>query len=216
MWAWIPVIFEIFKCANSDNRCAKIFLRCDTSWQRLRTALVVNPYRSQPTSDTGWTKMQSRDQDGHVLKSLFFALGIWCMVMANDATVKSGSIYPITLKKQLRAQTVSSENRLPSIYLVDSGGAFLPLQSEIFNPGEHVVNLLSFCLSDSRQSVWRHSESRKSAMVVRLLRFIRLKQVAVSFVVNAVGDTELAMCCWATVRFGVGGRWKIAVRPTPL
>ena len=61
--------------------------------------------------------------------------GIWCMIQGNDATVKSGSIYPITLKKQLRAQMIAEENRLPSIYLVDSGGGFLPKQAEIFNEG---------------------------------------------------------------------------------
>ncbi|KAL0186938.1 hypothetical protein M9458_018608, partial [Cirrhinus mrigala] len=50
------------------------------------------------------------------------------MFVANDATVKGGTAYPITVKKQLRAQVVAMQNRLPSVYLVDSGGAFLPLQ----------------------------------------------------------------------------------------
>ncbi len=54
------------------------------------------------------------------------------MIIANDATVKGGTLYPITLKKQLRAQRIAMENRLPTVYLVDSGGAFLPLQAEIF------------------------------------------------------------------------------------
>ncbi|KAG7242278.1 hypothetical protein INR49_023953 [Caranx melampygus] len=58
--------------------------------------------------------------------------GLWCMLIANDATVKGGTAYPITVKKQLRAQEVAIQNRLPCVYLVDSGGAFLPLQSEIF------------------------------------------------------------------------------------
>ena len=57
------------------------------------------------------------------------------MVIANDATVKSGAVYPVTLKKQLRAQKIAQENKLPSIYLVDSGGAFLPKQDEIFIEG---------------------------------------------------------------------------------
>lgn len=54
--------------------------------------------------------------------------GLWCVFIANDATVKGGTAYPITVKKQLRAQEVAIQNRLPCIYLVDSGGAFLPLQ----------------------------------------------------------------------------------------
>lgn len=58
-----------------------------------------------------------------------------CMIIANDATVKGGTVFPITLKKQLRAQEIALENCLPCIYVIDSGGAFLPLQSEIFNPG---------------------------------------------------------------------------------
>jgi 3-methylcrotonyl-CoA carboxylase beta subunit len=55
-----------------------------------------------------------------------------CVVVANDATVKGGTYYPITVKKHLRAQQVAADNRLPCIYLVDSGGAFLPMQDEVF------------------------------------------------------------------------------------
>jgi len=59
------------------------------------------------------------------------------MVIANDATVKGGSYLPITVKKHLRAQEIALENRLPCVYLVDSGGAFLPLQDEVFPDREH-------------------------------------------------------------------------------
>ena len=59
------------------------------------------------------------------------------MVVANDATVKGGTYYPITVKKHLRAQEVALENRLPCVYLVDSGGAFLPLQADVFPDREH-------------------------------------------------------------------------------
>ncbi|MBD8868078.1 carboxyl transferase domain-containing protein [Nocardioides donggukensis] len=59
------------------------------------------------------------------------------MVIANDATVKGGTYYPITVKKHLRAQQIAAENRLPCIALVDSGGAFLPLQDEVFPDREH-------------------------------------------------------------------------------
>jgi acetyl-CoA carboxylase carboxyltransferase component len=55
-----------------------------------------------------------------------------CMIVANDATVKGGSYYPMTVKKHLRAQEIALENNLPCIYLVDSGGAFLPMQDEVF------------------------------------------------------------------------------------
>ena len=59
------------------------------------------------------------------------------MVVANDATVKGGTYYPITVKKHLRAQEIALENRLPCVYLVDSGGAFLPLQADVFPDREH-------------------------------------------------------------------------------
>src|SRR5687768_4880727 len=59
------------------------------------------------------------------------------MVVANDATVKGGTYFPLTVKKHLRAQEVAEENRLPCVYLVDSGGAFLPLQAEVFPDREH-------------------------------------------------------------------------------
>ncbi|HLL98067.1 MAG TPA: carboxyl transferase domain-containing protein, partial [Rubrobacteraceae bacterium] len=59
------------------------------------------------------------------------------MVVANDATVKGGTYYPITVKKHLRAQEIAEQNRLPCIYLVDSGGAFLPLQDEVFPDRDH-------------------------------------------------------------------------------
>ncbi|MGH3532260.1 MAG: carboxyl transferase domain-containing protein, partial [Mycobacterium sp.] len=60
-----------------------------------------------------------------------------CMVVANDATVKGGTYYPITVKKHLRAQEIAGQNRLPCIYLVDSGGAFLPRQDEVFPDRDH-------------------------------------------------------------------------------
>ena len=59
------------------------------------------------------------------------------MVIANDATVKGGTYYPMTVKKHLRAQEIALENRLPCVYLVDSGGAFLPLQADVFPDREH-------------------------------------------------------------------------------
>jgi acetyl-CoA carboxylase carboxyltransferase component len=63
--------------------------------------------------------------------------GRQCVLVANDATVKGGSYYPLTVKKHLRAQEVARQNRLPCLYLVDSGGAFLPLQAEVFPDRDH-------------------------------------------------------------------------------
>jgi len=63
--------------------------------------------------------------------------GVECMIIANDATVKGGSYYPLTVKKHLRAQAIAQQNRLPCVYLVDSGGANLPRQDEVFPDREH-------------------------------------------------------------------------------
>src|SRR5829696_3721292 len=65
-----------------------------------------------------------------------------CMIVANDATVKGGTYYPITVKKHLRAQEIAEQNRLPCIYLVDSGGAFLPLQDEVFPDRDHFGRII--------------------------------------------------------------------------
>lgn len=63
--------------------------------------------------------------------------GVPCMIIANDATVKGGSYFPMTVKKHLRAQEIAAENGLPCIYLVDSGGAYLPLQDQVFPDRDH-------------------------------------------------------------------------------
>ena len=60
-----------------------------------------------------------------------------CVIIANDATIKGGTYYPMTVKKHLRAQEIARENHLPCVYMVDSGGAFLPLQDEIFPDERH-------------------------------------------------------------------------------
>ncbi|WP_172201612.1 carboxyl transferase domain-containing protein [Niveibacterium sp. COAC-50] len=74
---------------------------------------------------------------GGVVAGIGRVSGRECLIIANDATVKGGTYYPITVKKHLRAQEIAAENRLPCIYLVDSGGAFLPMQDEVFPDRDH-------------------------------------------------------------------------------
>jgi 3-methylcrotonyl-CoA carboxylase beta subunit len=74
---------------------------------------------------------------GGVVVKIGFIKGTQCIVVANDATVKAGAWFPITAKKNLRAQEIAMENKLPIIYLVDSAGVFLPMQDEIFPDKEH-------------------------------------------------------------------------------
>ena len=72
-----------------------------------------------------------------IITGIILVSGQSCIVIANDATVKGGTYYPLTVKKHLRAQEIAIENRLPCIYLVDSGGAFLPKQDEVFPDRDH-------------------------------------------------------------------------------
>lgn len=74
---------------------------------------------------------------GGIITGVGQIMGTDCMIVANDATVKGGTYYPITVKKHLRAQTIAEQNRLPCIYLVDSGGAYLPKQDEVFPDENH-------------------------------------------------------------------------------
>lgn len=74
---------------------------------------------------------------GGVVTGIGFVKGRMCVIVANDATVKAGAWFPITAKKNLRAQEVAMENKLPIIYLVDSAGVYLPMQNEIFPDKEH-------------------------------------------------------------------------------
>ena len=76
-----------------------------------------------------------------------------CMIIANDATVKGGTYFPITVKKHLRAQEIAEQNRLPCIYLVDSGGAFLPKQDEVFPDKEHFGRIFYNQANMSRQGI---------------------------------------------------------------
>ncbi len=74
---------------------------------------------------------------GGIITGIGRVHGIECMIVANDATVKGGTYFPITVKKHLRAQEIAQQNNLPCIYLVDSGGANLPHQDEVFPDRDH-------------------------------------------------------------------------------
>ncbi len=85
----------------------------------------------------GWEMYGGEISAGGIITGIGRVNGIECAIIANDATVKGGTYYPITVKKHLRAQEIALQNNLPCIYLVDSGGAFLPLQDEVFPDKEH-------------------------------------------------------------------------------
>src|SRR6202008_1490950 len=85
----------------------------------------------------GMYKEQGGCPSGGVVAGIGYVARRQCVIVANDATVKAGAWFPITAKKNLRAQEISMENRLPIIYLVESAGVYLPMQDEIFPDKEH-------------------------------------------------------------------------------
>jgi acetyl-CoA carboxylase carboxyltransferase component len=85
----------------------------------------------------GWEMYDSEAPSAGIITGVGLVSGREAVIVANDATVKGGAYFPMTVKKHLRAQEIAEQNRLPCIYLVDSGGAFLPLQSEVFPDRDH-------------------------------------------------------------------------------
>ena len=84
-----------------------------------------------------WDMYDNDAPSAGIVTGIGLVEGQECAIIANDATVKGGTYYPITVKKHLRAQEIAEQNHLPCIYLVDSGGAFLPLQADVFPDREH-------------------------------------------------------------------------------
>src|SRR5436309_14135824 len=84
-----------------------------------------------------WDMYDNEAPSAGIVTGIGLVEGQECMIVANDATVKGGTYYPMTVKKHLRAQEIAEQNHLPCIYLVDSGGAFLPLQADVFPDRDH-------------------------------------------------------------------------------
>jgi acetyl-CoA carboxylase carboxyltransferase component len=84
-----------------------------------------------------WDMYEGQAPGAGIVTGIGVIEGRECVLVANDATVKGGTYFPMTVKKHLRAQEIAEQNRLPCIYLVDSGGAFLPLQAEVFPDRDH-------------------------------------------------------------------------------
>src|SRR5581483_3565170 len=84
-----------------------------------------------------WEVYDGQAPSAGIVTGIGVVEGRECVIVANDATVKGGSYFPLTVKKHLRAQEVAEQNGLPCLYLVDSGGAFLPLQADVFPDREH-------------------------------------------------------------------------------
>ncbi len=115
--------------------------------------------------------------------------GTECVVVVNDATVKGGTYYPLTVKKHLRAQEVALENRLPCLYLVDSGGAFLPRQDEVFPDREHFGRIF-------------YNQARLSALGVPQLALVMGSCTAGGAYVPAMSDETVIVKGQGTIFLG--------------
>ena len=106
---------------------------------RERVDLLVDPGTAflELNALAAWEMYDGGAPSAGIVTGIGVVEGRECVIVANDATVKGGSYFPLTVKKHLRAQEVAEQNRLPCLYLVDSGGAFLPLQAEVFPDREH-------------------------------------------------------------------------------
>lgn len=104
---------------------------------RINTLLDIGSPFLEFSHFAGYELYSDHVPAGGIITGIGKVSGRECVIIANDATVKGGTYYPITVKKHLRAQEIALENHLPCIYLVDSGGAFLPLQDEVFPDKEH-------------------------------------------------------------------------------
>jgi acetyl-CoA carboxylase carboxyltransferase component len=111
------------------------------------------------------------------------------MVVANDATVKGGTYFPLTVKKHLRAQEIALENRLPCLYLVDSGGAFLPLQAEVFPDRDHFGRIF-------------YNEARMSALGIAQVSVVLGSCTAGGAYVPAMSDETVIVAGRGTIFLG--------------
>jgi len=106
---------------------------------RERIALLLDPDAEflELSALAGYDLYEDHIPAAGIITGIGRVMGVDCMIVANDATVKGGTYYPITVKKHLRAQKIAEQNHLPCIYLVDSGGAYLPKQDEVFPDENH-------------------------------------------------------------------------------
>jgi acetyl-CoA carboxylase carboxyltransferase component len=106
---------------------------------RERIDLLVDPDTAflELSPLAAWELYDGQAPSAGIVTGIGVVEGRECVIVANDATVKGGTYFPLTVKKHLRAQEIAEQNRLPCLYLVDSGGAFLPLQAEVFPDRDH-------------------------------------------------------------------------------
>lgn len=126
---------------------------------------------------------------GGIITGIGTISGITCMIIANDPSVKGGTYYPITVKKHLRAQEIAGQQQLPCVYLVDSGGAFLPLQDEVFPDKDHFGRIF-------------YNQSRLSAAGIPQIAVVMGSCTAGGAYVPAMADIAIMVAKQSTIFLG--------------
>src|SRR5689334_20372609 len=148
----------------------------------------------------GWDLYDGGAPSAGIVTGIGVVEGRECVVVANDATVKGGSYFPLTVKKHLRAQEVAEQNRLPCIYLVDSGGAFLPLQAEVFPDRDHFGRIF-------------YNQARLSAAGIPQIASVMGSCTAGGAYVPAMSDETIIVKGTGTIFIGAPPLVQAAARP---
>ena len=115
-----------------------------------------------------------------------------CVIVANDATIKGGTYYPLTVKKHLRAQDIARQNNLPCVYMVDSGGAFLPMQDEIFPDERHFGRIFYNQAQMSSQGIPQNAVSPYyDAMLAKVIAWAPTRQAAIERLNRGLEETDV-------------------------
>jgi 3-methylcrotonyl-CoA carboxylase beta subunit len=136
-----------------------------------------------------WDVYDGQAPSAGIVTGIGVVEGQECVIVANDATVKGGSYFPLTVKKHLRAQEIAEQNHLPCIYLVDSGGAFLPLQAEVFPDREHFGRIF-------------YNQARMSAMGIPQIAAVMGSCTAGGAYVPAMSDETIIVRGTGTIFIG--------------
>jgi acetyl-CoA carboxylase carboxyltransferase component len=136
-----------------------------------------------------WEMYDGQAPGAGIVTGIGVVEGRECVIVANDATVKGGSYFPLTVKKHLRAQEVAEQNALPCIYLVDSGGAFLPLQADVFPDREHFGRIF-------------YNQARMSAQGIPQIAVVMGSSTAGGAYVPAMSDETVIVAGTGTIFIG--------------
>jgi 3-methylcrotonyl-CoA carboxylase beta subunit len=158
---------------------------------RERIQQLIDPGTSflELSTLAAWDLYEGAAPGAGIVTGIGLISGVECVVVANDATVKGGTYFPMTVKKHLRAQEIAMENGLPCIYLVDSGGAFLPMQDEVFPDRDHFGRIF-------------YNQARMSAQNIPQLSIVMGSCTAGGAYVPAMSDESVIVKGTGTIFLG--------------